>query len=763
MNIKEIIKDKTCYIISNELKKEILSYMSNNKLLLDIHFFSINELINKIYFEYDNEAIYKVSKEFKLSFSNSKMIIDNLRYLMYSNDNSDDKIIFLKKIKQYLDNLKLLKYDSDFIDYLSSYNIITDLSPQNEFLYKINELLDHKIEFLVEDTQNNINVYKFIDSDEEIAHLANNISDLIISGVNCNNIHVINYSNDYLPYIDKIFSLYNIPYHIPSNNTLYDINEIKNLYSDYLNDIELDKTSDIATTFITIVNSLSFITDLNDKKEFLLYILKNTKKSDKKYSNCINFTSTETLYLDHNYYFFIGLNNKVYPHYKKDEDYLNDSIKEKLGYITSIKANELIREYSLNHLKSKNVTISYRENDYFNSYLKSDLIDNLKANIITKDINNDYSIDYDYLLLARELDNFYKYNNKSSLLSILLSRIDKKNYNTYDNSYNKIDKNIYFNKILNNKISVSYSSFEKFNNCSYKYYLDSILKENDDTFFTYLGNLFHHVLEKIYDENFDFDIAINEYESDYQLNEKEKVLLDNLIMDFKTQIDIILQQYNNGNFKKVIKEKQLSIKNKKSLLVDINGRIDKIMVDDEDNAYVVDYKTSNNKPTLDYLEYGLKCQLPFYFYLLSKSKEFSNLFLVGCYLQSLNFDFITTTNKDNIPLLNGYTYNDENIVEKIDNYYKEKSFIKGIKPTKNGLGTYAKTFDKESFENIIEIMENNINKMVDTIEQVDFKINPKMFKNKTTTCKNCNYKDICYKKFKDYVNVRKVNEDGLDG
>ena len=62
---------------------------------------------------------------------------------------------------------------------------------------------------MVEDNQNNINVYKFIDSDEEIAHLANNISDLIISGVNCNNIHVINYSNDYLPYIDKIFSLYN--------------------------------------------------------------------------------------------------------------------------------------------------------------------------------------------------------------------------------------------------------------------------------------------------------------------------------------------------------------------------------------------------------------------------------------------------------------------------------------------------------------------------------------------------------------------------
>ena len=45
-------------------------------------------------------------------------------------------------------------------------------------------------------------------------------------------------------------------------------------------------------------------------------------------------------------------------------------------------------------------------------------------------------------------------------------------------------------------------------------------------------------------------------------------------------------------------------------------------------------------------------------------------------------------------LLEGLTYNNPDIVSNIDYDYKENSFIKGIKPNKNGLGTYSKTFEK---------------------------------------------------------------------
>ena len=205
---------------------------------------------------------------------------------------------------------------------------------------------------------------------------------------------------------------------------------------------------------------------------------------------------------------------------------------------------------------------------------------------------------------------------------------------------------------------------------------------------------------------------------------------------------------------------RFSIKNKAS--IDINGFIDKLMIDSENNAYIVDYKTGETKLTLDYLEYGLRCQLPFYFYLLNKSSDYSNLFLVGCYLQIINFKIKNYKDTSKDLLLEGLTINNENIISKIDNFYQNDSFIKGIKPNNKGLGTYAKTFDIEDFKNIINIMDSNIKKMIEDINNTDFEITPKIIKKKETTCNYCNYKDICYKNFKDYIDIRKVNNNEMD-
>lgn len=758
MDIKDIVKDKTCYIISNELKSEILSYMNDNKLLLDIHFFSLPEIIEKIYFKYDKESIYYISKKFNLSFSNAKLMINNLYYLIYSNNINNEKINYLKSIKEYLDSLNLLHYDDGFLSYLKSYNIVSDLDVSDTFLYRIYELLDKNITFIRSKENNEVRIHHFENSDKEIGFIANEIADLINKEINPEKIHILNYSKEYDPYIDKIFSMYNIPYKLNSDNKLYNLEEIKLLYNSYLNGEELNASTDLASTFYSMSDSVSFIDEKKEREEYLLYLLKNTKVSNNKYKNIISFSSYETFYLNDHHYFFIGLNNKMFPKYKKDEDFLSDKIKSELGYLTSFESNKLKREYSLNHLKCKNLFISYRDSDYFNNYLKSDLIDELGIIVKDKKNENRYSKEYDKLLLTRELDDFYKYNKKSNELIELLNRLGKDDYNTYDNSYSKVNNYTYLTKILDNKINISYSSFEKFNECNYKYYLDSILNENESRFTTYIGNLFHYILEKIYEKDFDFESVFNSYSEEYILNEKEKLLLNNLIEDFKEKIKIILEQYNKGNFKRIEKEKRISIKVKSNLSINIKGFIDKIMFDDENNAYIVDYKTGDTKLTLDYLDYGLKCQLPFYFYLMKHSNEYANVFLVGCYLQVINFKIHNYKDNDKELLLEGYSFNNAEIIEKIDNFYANESFIKGIKPNKNGLGTYAKTYDEEEFNKIISKMDDNIKNMINDISNVNFNINPKILKNKVTTCQYCNYKDICYKSFKDYIDVRKVNE-----
>jgi len=763
MNIKDLIKDKTCYIVSNELKEEILNYINDNKLLLDIHFFSLSELIDKIYFKYDDKAVYKVAKEENISFGNAKIIINNLRYLMYSNKINNEKYIHLLNIKEYLDKENLLIYDLEFIDYLKRYKLVSDLNKGNEFLFKINELLDQKIKFITLDIKDNIDVYEFKDSEEEIAYVANEIASLLNTGITPSKIHLLNFNDAYKAYIDKIFTLFNIPYYLDNSNFLYDLNVFKRLYSNYLNGISTLEDTEYTYTFNSLLQSLSFIENNDDRNEYLLYLLKNKKVKKEKYKNCIQISSFETVYLENHYYFFIGLNNKVCPILKKDEDYLSDKVKDELGYITSLKVNELTRNYYINHLSStSNICISYRLKDFFNSYLKSDIINEVKANIVKRDLNNDYSKNYDMLRLTKELDMYYKYDSKSNELIDILTKIKKDSYKSYNNSYKNIDNDYYQNNVIDKKISISYSSFQKFNECNYKYYLDSILKENEDSFNTYLGSLFHYVLEQIYKDDFDFDNCINEYKSEYILNDKEQVLLNILIPDFKNKIKIIKEQYNKGNYKIIKKEENISLKVKSDLLIRITGFIDKIMLDDKNHAYLVDYKTGDTKLTLDYLDYGLKCQLPFYFYLLKKSENYANKFLVGCYLQIINFKIRGYKESDKELLLEGLTYNNENIISEIDNYYQSDSFIKGIKPNKNGLGTYAKTFNDEEFEHIIDTMDTNIKKMINDVRNANFNINPKMIKKKETTCLYCNYKDICYRKFKDYVDIRKDNKDEMD-
>lgn len=761
MDIKDIIANKTCYIVSNELKQEILSYMHNYKLLLDVHFFSLHEFISKFYFTYDIKAIYMVAKNFNLSYSNAQIMINNLYYLMYTKETDNEKVKYLKTIKQYLDNNNLLKYDINFFDWIKQYNIVTDLSLSNPFLYKINELLSYQIQQLDNKTKDSITVLHFDNAQEEIEYLANEIADLLHNGVDANKIHILNANDDYKIYIDKIFTLYNIPFSIKTNNCLYNLPYIKQLYAnrDY-------QSNNITVNNINLYNqlkeSISYIKDEDEKQTFLLYLLKSTSSKEDTFTNIIQFSSEEALYIKDHYYFFIGLNNKVFPNYKKDEEYLSDKEKINLGYIDSIKCNELKREYYKKRLKSPNVFLSYKDSDYFNSFLKSDIISEIDAKIIEKTNKNSYSYEYDLLSLTSGLDDYYKFNIVSDKLEQLLTKISKENYSIYSNKYTQVDTKLYLNNVLDNKINISYSSFEKFNQCKYKYYLDTVLKQKEDSFNTYIGTMFHYVLESIYNPNFDFDKTINSFESDYVLSNKEEILLKNLLEDFKKKIQIILEQYNKGHFKRIEKEKKISIRVKHQLSVEIKGFIDKIMLDDNNNAYIVDYKTGDNKLSLDYLDYGLQCQLPFYFYLLNKSKEYANIFLVGCYLQIINFKFKTPDNNSKELLLEGLTYNDASIVEKIDNFYTEESFIKGIKPNKKGLGTYARTFDKKLFEEIILKMEENINKMIDDIINANFTINPKILKNKETTCKFCSYKDICYHNYSDYIDIRKVKENEVD-
>ncbi len=767
---KQYIKDNTCFIVPNSIKKDMLLYISNNKLLVDICFYTIEEVKKNIFFDYDEKSIYSLMKQYNLKYSDALLIIKNMIYISDVNVNNE-KYVDLKEKKDYLDQNKLLTYNSNFLSYLKSKNIVTTYSKTNFINDKILSLFDN-ITYLENKNDDLKTIYEFNFIEDEVEFVAYNIASLLDKGIDINKIKLVNVSDEYKGIINKIFAFYNLPINLKDKESLYDTNIIKdflimlknsNTLEESLNsfkekyDINNPKHLEFYNKIIEVLNKYYFLDDYSSNIELIINGFKNSFVKQEKLANCIDCINMEEVLNQDNYYFLIGFNNK-FPSFYKDEDYLSDELKLSIGFSSSNLINKNIKKYYTNKINNiKNITITYKLKDYFNSYLVSSLKDEINANLIKNPIINNtisYSIKFDKIKLSKSLDDFYKYSYKSSNLNALYNTYNKGNYDTYDNKFKGIDKKEFL-KLNDDKISLSYSSLNNFYQCHFKYYLDNILKENEDTFQTYIGKLYHHVLSKIYNDDFDLEKEYNEYLKKRNISSKEEVLLIKLKQKLIKDVEILKNLIDRSDFKTTKKECEhyieINIDEDPNLV--LKGVIDKISVyiDEKENkkyAYVTDYKTGKPKINFKHLNEGLDMQLAIYMYLMNNSSTYKDYFLVGCYLQKILDDDLT---KEELKL-EGYTYNDLNTINKMDKNYFDKSFIKGVKLKKDGtLSASDKLFNEEYYNEIITTVDQKIHEAINTIKESDFKINPKIVGGKNVSCTFCKYKDICYKKYKDIV------------
>lgn len=768
---KKYLKDNTCFIVPSSIKKEILFYISNNKMLLDVSFYTIEELKKNILFDYDEKAIYFLCKKYDLEYNDSLMMIENMYYLN-NNECDDPKILKLKEMKQYLDDNNLLYYNDNFLQYVNKKNIVTTYSNTSFFNDYLFNLLND-VTYIESNNTINHTIYEFNFIEDEIEHVAHSIATLIDNNININNIKLVNVSDEYISIIEKIFGFYNLPINIDKKVRLYDLNIIKSFINilknnDLQTSIDLFKENydlsnnynlEIYNKIINVLNKYYFVSDHSKDINFIIEGFKNSCIKEDKLINSVEIIRLEEILNDDNYYFLIGFNNK-FPKFYKDEDYLSDKTKNCIGYKNSNQINKNIKNYYINKINStKNLCISYKLKDYFNSYLVSTLIDEINASVI-KNTNLNYSISYskkyDKVKLSKYLDDFYKFSHKNPNLSILYNTYGKDDYDSYDNSYKGIKDNKYIN-MKNNKLNLSYSSLDEYYKCGFRYYLNNVLNEKEDTFAIYIGNLYHEVLSKIYDGDFDFETVYNEALSKRKLTNKEEVLLVKLKEELKQNIMLLQKQLSNSSLKNSICEGKIEINIKSKASVILKGFIDKIMIsDDKKYAYVVDYKTGKPKIDFDNLKDGLNMQLAIYMYLMHKSSDYANVFLVGCYLQKILDDDV---NKEELKL-DGYTFNDINMIKLIDNNCMDKSFLNGIKVKKDGsLSDSKKLFDSNYYEEILNTVEQKIEEAINSIVNAEFNINPKIVKGENISCKFCNYKDICYKKYKDSVVISQAGDE----
>ena len=777
--IKDYLSSNNLIICPNSLKNVIIKEINSLNTLIPYKIMDLNEFCSNYFFTYNINTINYVMCKLNV---NSSIALDYLNSFIYVKDKeySNYKLNQIVNLKKEIIDNNLLIYNYNFNYYLERVKIIIygyDLDP-----FYIN--IFNKYNSIIISTNNDKVdriVYEFFTINEEVSYIISDIKDKLDNGVSISDIKIIS-SSEYNNVLKRLFNLAHIPIDLVNKVSLYNLSIRKDIINYLKKDKSFDEilelvsdsiSSDIYDKLLSIFNKyVEYSIDKNNLIDLISYDLKNTNIVDKHKSSSVRIITFDDI--DSNdYVYVLGFNKENYPKIFKDEEFLSDNMKEELGLFTSNKKNEFAFKNLRNNLyKNTNYIITYKLKDSFNSYNPCILIEEDNMTVIKNpSIKYNFSNNFNRISLALEYDNFYKYGIISDNLKLLSGNYKDINYNSYNNKFTGIDNNKFLNNL--DKLSLSYSSIDNFFRCSFRYYLNNILKiEEDitDTFYIEIGNIFHYVLSKYREEDFDFDKYWNEEASKYSFTLDKVIFLDKLKQELKFDIEIIKKQENYTKMNDFLFEERffVDIPNDKNKNVYFTGVIDKIIYDDINNKKyvgVVDYKTGTLPSNLNNIIYGIGMQLPIYLYLIKRSDLFKDSEIVGFYLQKIiNRDMKRTANKtleqlkENALKLVGYSNIDPDIISNFDYTFNDSGLINGLKQKTDGsFYSYSKVLSDEEIEKMDNLVDNKIKEGASKILDSKFDIDPKKVDKDYIGCEFCCYRDICFKRENDYVELEKYN------
>ena len=772
MNINEF--NNKILIVENNIKKYILKQINKTNKLLNIKIITLDELKKKYYFDYSKETIYYVSKKYNVIKDVAEIYIDNLYYVQ---EIEDKKIDFLNKIKKDLIQNNLLKENKLFKKYLSDKNIVLfNLKYVDKFYIKIFDELKKKnnvIEYNDTYQETKKMLYKANNKEEEITFVASEICKLVKCGIDINKIKLANVQNDYLYIIEKTFKLFNIPVILPTFDTIKGtliVNKFKELFSNNINNtleeltryIKTEEDSKIYKQIVNIINEYTFEKDILSVKDYIFSDIDNIKCDIKQITNKVECIDIKDV-IEDEYVFLINYNEGVIPTNYKDEDYLTDKLKEKLNLSTSFDKNEKENNRLIEIIKkTENLIITYSAYNlngelYISSTYNKDLF--IESNV---KLNFNHSHKYNKLKLISEKDENKKFGTITQNLIDLMTHYKNEEYLTYDNKFKWINKEK-LNNYLKNKLTLSYTSMNSYYECSFKYYLDYILKigKREETFELVIGNIFHNILSKVFNEEETIDELWNEELSKqtYEFNNSDKYFLNKLKDELILIVETIKKQLTYTSLTKTMYEKEIIVNVNENLNITFKGFIDKIMYESfngETIVAIIDYKTGNPNLNINNIPYGLDMQLPVYIYLLKNSNDLNNVKIGGFYLQKILNNTIDRQERINSLKLQGYSNSSENILEKVDSSYMDSKVIKSMKVSNNGFYAYSKVISDENIDKLSNLVKDKINEASLNIIDGKFDINPKEMNGKNIGCNYCKYKDICYMKHKDTIILKEL-------
>lgn len=791
MDFLDEINEKTVIVCPDTIKNKILNEINKRNRLINVKLYSLEELKKLVYFDYDiNTILYLMdNEEYKFSYDIAKYYIDNLYYVDENIKYNNNKLDYLVKIKKDLIDNNLLIINKLFKkSYKDTPFLVFGYDYIDSFDKKLLSNFNYKELPCINSTKNQI-VYKFNTLEDEVLFVINKIIELVKNKVDINNIYLLNLDSNYNDEIIRLFNMFNIPIDLNSNSSIIStivgkdifnyLKENKSIEScvEYMKSIDLyNKDQLLYTSILNIFNKhvgleYSFDSILDSIK----HDFENTKINNDILKNSVKIGDLyNSYYNDDDYVFLLGFNQGSIPKVFKDEDYINDELKPKLGLDLTSKINKERITATVNNInKIKNIIITYKKHYMKEEFYPSNL---LSLNSFIEEegekISTENSLIYSQLYLAKMYDNLINYDEKNEDFSKYSNSLNDIRYMDFDNRYKMIDKSLLISH-FNNPLILSYTSLNTFFKCQFRYYIEDVLGLNifEDSFDANIGTLFHLVLSKIDSKDFDLDKIYNNYISKKPFSNKELFYFEKLKKELIIICDYVKKFHSNTRLNNILTERDILIdKSKDKVNITFKGKVDKIMSLSKNGktlVSVIDYKTGNDKIELDYVNCGIGLQLFIYLYLISNSDLFNNPYFVGFYLQNIINEIKIDPKKSFLDQkidelkLRGYSIDDRDALEEFDPTYRSSEYIKSMSITaKDNFDYNSKVLNEDTMKKIINFVDKKVDDARDKIIDGDFEINPKQFNGEDDIlgCSYCRFKDICFMKNEDIKYFDKNNK-----
>lgn len=757
-------------ICDNNTKKRIIK---EEKKFKNYIFLSFNELKNKIYGCCDKESVVVLMNDYSLSYD---LALEYIKYIPYVDDvcYNDMKLDSIVSAKNHLISLGLFKRD-DFFMYRLRQFPLTFIEPIDNVEYKkIKEIVEkytQVFEYEIAKKQYKNVVYSYNTITDEVLGVCSKIVDLIKQGVSKDNIHILNMNSDYEYEFKRIAKNFNLPISYTSSKNISYL-PISKLFLSSLNECatftevldKLPKDDKYYSVIFNLIDSYN-LTDMIPASCYSLAkeLLKNCNVIEDIYDEMITLDEFD-YYTDDDYVFYLGLNLGLAPRVYKDDGYLNDFELSKISLMRSIDKNKYEKNKLYNILTTvKNLIPSFKKNAAGISCEMANCINELKLEVVDQNISFGYSMVEDKLYLATLLSKYQKYKDFNDYLGIY--DIGSLKYQSFDNKYNGIKKELLDDFYEKKPLKLSYSSIKTYFQCPFHYYADRVLglDEFESGMAARLGTFSHAVLEDSYNNDFNFDESINKNMNECAVDFKDKFFFNVMKGVLSNLITFNKEHEKISSLDKVERECHITSIGDGYIF---EGFIDKLLykeINNEIYAAIIDYKTGKDIVSLDNVSDGFHLQLPSYMYLLSKYEPFKNkkINIIGIYLQKVNIIALDNTisieeQRNKSFRLQGYSNKDRSLLALLDPNYYSSDYIQSMMTLKSGeFGRFSKIISNDEINDMIILVDDLINKASIDIHNGEFSISPKKIDGVNQSCTFCKYKDLCFVKYNDFIDLEK--------